>query len=216
MRRMSILMWVALFLLACVSCGGDEGKIRDLDLARLAAYLTGSFSSQEQAAADPSYRDIRLEMARIWRARTDGVWLYVEQAAAGSLDRPYRQGVYRVSRMNDYIFVINVFTLENPLRFAGEWKKEHPFAMLTPDSLSEREGCFFHLRKYGGAAFMGSTIGKGCTSILGGASYVTSEVTITEFDVTSWSRGFNDKEKQVWGASKGGYVFKKVEDYDCQ
>lgn len=49
------------------------------DLALLASWMTGSFSSGAQAAADSSYFDVRLQMVRIWPHRNDGYWLYVEQ-----------------------------------------------------------------------------------------------------------------------------------------
>ncbi|HRW89883.1 MAG TPA: CpcT/CpeT family chromophore lyase, partial [Flavobacteriales bacterium] len=63
-------------------------------LAELASWMTGSFSSAAQAEADTNYYAIELEMARIWPERTDGVWLYVEQAVAAKKEKPYRQRVY--------------------------------------------------------------------------------------------------------------------------
>jgi len=36
------------------------------------------------------------------------------------------------------------------------------------------------------------------------------EVVITETQMVSWDRGFDAGGKQVWGAEKGGYVFKKL------
>lgn len=47
-----------------------------------------SLNSGEQARADSSYFDIRLVMEPIWEDRTDGRWLYVEQAVAGHEVRP--------------------------------------------------------------------------------------------------------------------------------
>jgi len=32
-------------------------------------------------------------MVQIWEERTDGYWLYVEQAIAGYQDKPYRQRI---------------------------------------------------------------------------------------------------------------------------
>ena len=68
----------------------------------LAEWMSGSFSSAAQAADDPeNYFDIRLEMVPIWSERSDGPWLYVEQAAASALDRPYRQRVYHLVETED-------------------------------------------------------------------------------------------------------------------
>ncbi len=62
--------------------------------SRLAVWMTGSFSSATQAAAEPDDDfDIRLFMQPIWTERADGCWLSVEQAAASALERPYRQRV---------------------------------------------------------------------------------------------------------------------------
>jgi len=66
------------------------------------------------------------------------------------------------------------------------------------------------LRKTADGVFEGSTVGKGCASELRGASYATSEVRITPEQLLSWDRGFDAQGKQVWGATKGGYVFKKI------
>jgi len=92
--------------------------------------MTGSFSSEEQATADSSYFDIRLQMARIWSERTEG--------------------------------------------------------------------------------FVGGTEGKGCASDLRRATYATSEVVVKLDHLTSWDRGFDKSDRQVWGAEKGGYVFLKL------
>jgi hypothetical protein len=182
----------------------------DPELARLMTWMTGSFSSQAQAKADSSYFDIRLEMARIWTDRTDGYWLYVEQAAADYLDKPYRQRVYHVHRIDDTTLASDVYTFEEPLRFAGAWKDSHPLAALTPDSLSAREGCAILLYADGDTAFVGSTVDKNCSSDLRGASYATSEVRITADYLYSWDRGFDSNDNQVWGAESGGYHFDKI------
>jgi hypothetical protein len=43
--------------------------------------MTGSFSSEEQATADSSYFDIRLQMARIWSERT-GSYVFLKLPSA--------------------------------------------------------------------------------------------------------------------------------------
>lgn len=86
---------------------------------RLSSVLIGEFSSAEQAQLDPdNYFDIRLNSVQIWAGRDDGAWLYVEQASAEALDRPYRQRVYRLSK-SDRRFVSDVYTMPDPLTYAG-------------------------------------------------------------------------------------------------
>lgn len=180
------------------------------DLERLAEWMSGSFSSVEQAARDSNFFDIRLQMMPIWKDRTDGIWLYVEQAAADYLDKPYRQRVYKLLQEDENTFMSMVYTLNDPLRFAGAWQDETPLAGLTPDSLTEREGCAIILKKEGSDVFTGSTVDKNCSSNLRGASYATSEVTIRPTELISWDRGFDAEDNQVWGAATGGYIFKKT------
>jgi hypothetical protein len=180
------------------------------DLDRLVAWMSGSFSSQEQAAADPDYRDIRLHMAPIWKDRADGHWLYVEQAVASSADKPYRQRVYHVIQRADGSFESSVFKLPgDPLKYAGAWKNPAMFSELKPSDLEPRTGCSIVLTKKGDL-FEGSTTGKECPSDLRGAVYATSEVRIESSRMVSWDRGFDEKGEQVWGAAKAGYEFKKI------
>ena len=74
----------------------DAATAHEAELALVASYLAGEFSSAQQAGADPDYRDVRLRMTPIWAERRGEHWLYVEQALASTLDRPYRQRVYRL------------------------------------------------------------------------------------------------------------------------
>ena len=182
----------------------------DQDLIKLKTWMTGSFTSEEQAEADTNFYNIHLEMVQIWESRSDAIWLYVEQAAAWSLDKPYRQRVYRLIKNEDGSFESAVFLFNNPLRFAGAWKEEYPLKELSPDSLSERNGCAIILQPKD-QAFIGSTVDNHCSSELRGASYATSQVRIEKNVLTSWDRGFDENGNQVWGAVKGPYIFKKIE-----
>lgn len=178
-------------------------------LEKLTKWMSGSFSSAAQAAEDDSYFDIRLEMVPIWTARTDGKWLYVEQAAASNLDRPYRQRIYHVTLDDDGRFRSTVYELPEPLSLAGAWREPSRFDALGPDDLTLREGCAVILARESRKRFSGSTVEKECKSSLRGASYATSKVTVTRKAIESWDQGFDAGDTQVWGAEKGPYVFVK-------
>lgn len=172
------------------------------------ALMSGSFSSAAQAAEDESYSDIRLEMVPIWTERSDARWLYVEQATAAALDKPYRQRVYRVSRRDDGAIVSAVYELPgDALNFAGAWRDPARFHSFGPDELSPREGCEVILTRVGKSEWTGSTVEDRCKSTLRGASYATSEVTLSAAGIDSWDRGYNDGGEQVWGAEAGPYKF---------
>ena len=178
-------------------------------MSYLVDYMTGSFSSKEQAENDTNYFNIELEMVQIWKDRTDGPWIYVEQAVADSKENPYRQRVYQLKNRPDLRIESIVYTLPDPLKFAGDYKKEFPLLRITPDSLTLREGCEVVLYMTDNGYFEGGTVDKNCRSDLRGASYATSEVIIYNDKLISWDRGFNEDGEQVWGATEGGYIFKK-------
>lgn len=199
-----------------------ESQQKSIDMKSLVNLMEGSFSSEEQSISDTDYFDIRLEMKRIWKNLTteeeenknavDEYWIYVEQASAEALDKPYRQRVYRITRTYEGRFESAVFTFNNPLRFAGDWKLDEPLASLTSDSLTQKEGCTVTLTMMGKDHYEGGTTGKGCESELRGAKYATSEVEVLADRIISWDRGFDENDVQVWGAEKGGYVFKRIKN----
>lgn len=211
MRRCTLgwALWLGLATVAVRSAAAAAPFSPDLEL--LAGWMTGNFSSQAQAQRDSSFFDIRLTIAPIWKARRDARWFYVEQARGDKLDRPYRQRVYRVRESEPGVFESTVFTLPAPLRFVGAWKQALPLGTLTPDSLQERRGCavYLHRRDH---SFVGSTQGKDCPSELRGAAYATSEVRIDAAGMTTLDRGFDAAGQQVWGSTRGAYVFVRVEE----
>ena len=203
---------------ALIGCGGVMGEKfytyenpapRDLEVLTLAKMRTGSFSSAAQAAADADYHDIRLEVVEIWPERADGVWLYVEQAAAGSLDKPYRQRVYHLMRKDETKFTSDIYLLADEPAWAGAWREPARFAALGVDGLTLKEGCKTILERVNTYTFQGGTQEHDCPSELQGASYATTEVTVTPTFLKSWDRGYDGQNNLVWGAEKGPYVFVK-------
>lgn len=179
----------------------------ELDL--LVNWMTGSFNSEEQARNDSNYYNISLEMHRIWENKNDGYWLYVEQAVATAKDKPYRQRIYHIFE-EDGVLKSVIYSIPDEKKFIGGWKNISIFNNLAPEQLETREGCEVIIKRKDENTFIGSTVDKTCTSNLRGADYATTEVTITKDTMISWDRGFNDKDEQVWGATKGGYIFKKI------
>lgn len=184
--------------------------------------MAGSFSSAEQSLVDKDFRDIRLHMTLIWPSRTSDSekWLYVEQAMAEAQDRPYRQRIYRVTpgtseRGGVGTLVSEVFELpggpEGALMYAGAWQTPDSMETLSPEQLSKRDGCDVVLREVVAGTFEGGTVGKACLSSLRGATYVTSKVRMDATGLVTWDQGFDASDKQVWGAVKSGYEFRRVQ-----
>ncbi len=172
--------------------------------------MTGSFSSSAQAKTDSAFFDISLHMQPIWTDRKQGYWLYVEQAASSTPDKPYRQRVYHVEQITKNVFKSSVYLIRDEKRFVGQWRNPEAFNAITQQDLELKSGCAVILQMDMDGNFAGGTEGQGCESNLRGAQYATSKVTVTKDALISWDQGFDSSGKQVWGAVKGGYYFKKV------
>lgn len=201
-----------LFLLLSFTQIKAQDKIKESDLRNLYNMMIGSFSSENQSKVDSNYFDIRLKMVPMW-SESEYYWLYVEQAMATNENKPYRQRVYRLSKVNDTTIESRVYTIKNGENYFGDWKLENPLANLTIDSLEERKGCSIFLNKINKSEFSGSTNKTDCESSLKGATYATSFVNIYTDMIISWDRGFDKDDNQVWGAINGGYIFDKIENY---
>ena len=177
-----------------------------LDL--LKRYMVGSYSSAAQHARDTSYLDIELEMRRIWLKEPDGIWLYVEQAAAKKKEKPYRQRIYHLTQQDDSTFISTVCDLDSMHLFTGAYKDIARFNGLKPDEARPLPGCALVLHWRNGH-FIGTTKENECANAWGKATYATSEVDIGPDSMVSWDRGYDDTNTRVWGAEQGGYEFVK-------
>ena len=213
MRNRSI---AAVFMLVAGACGTvNQGPVPtaiapSASVDEAAAWMAGDYSSAAQAAKDPAnYKAVTLHMAPIWRDRADGRWIYVEQAMADSQDKPYRQRVYC---LKDHAGEVQSMVFElpgDPLAYAGAWKDASRMNALMPSLLTPRDGCSVYLKRGSDGSWSGGTRAQACESTLRGAAWATSEVTLTRDRIESWDRGFDKDGKQVWGATKGPYIFLK-------
>jgi CpeT protein len=127
---------IVLFILFLVSLQVQaQEKVKQKDLKKLLKMMIGSFTSEEQHKKDTAnYYNIRLHMSPIWKDKKDGYWIYVEQAVATKMEKPYRQRVYHVSVINDTTIQSKIYLLNDPLRFAGVWKEDKALSNLSTDS----------------------------------------------------------------------------------
>jgi hypothetical protein len=178
---------------------------------RLTSFMTGTFSSAQQARGDQNFRDVTLNVARLWSDRLDGPWLYAEQALTDAPDHPYRQRIFHLSPGSDGSVVCRVFDLPDPIAATGAWKDPARLAKLSPDALTSRDGCDLVLRPQPDGSFKGGTEGKACLSTLPGVAYTTNMTAISAKETITWERGYNASDTQIWGSLHGGYIFKRIE-----
>lgn len=189
----------------------SRGLAADCTPEKLAAWMSGAFSTTEQAHQDHDFRDLTLHAASIWSDRRDGPWLYVEQSMTDASDHPYRQIIYQLSAQDEHTVRAQLFELPEPIAATGAWKNPELLNKIDVAHLLPQPGCMllFHLQPDGG--FTGRTEGNGCASALRGASYSVSELSVSEKQMIVWDRGYNANGVQVWGSVSGGYIFKRSE-----
>jgi hypothetical protein len=205
---------LSLFVALAVPARGEPATPADVEA--VVERMIGHFTSAAQAKADREYFAVELRMVRIWPERAGEHWLYVEQAMAEAIDKPYRQRIYRVLAADGGKVESRVYELPDPKSAIGAWKKDRPLADLKPEELRKKKGCSIWLTKQPDGTWKGSTDGQGCGSELRGAKYATSEVVIVKDGLDTWDRGFNAAGKQVWGAVKGPYRFRRVSPPDAR
>ncbi len=216
-RRLTCLMLLA-GLTACVSPAAWKSDDAEL----LAEWMSGTFSSSAQSAAEfaagpdalralvaqhGEHADVRLHVVAVWTERTDGYWLYVERARANNPAAPYFQRVVRV-HVEGHLLVSDTYLLPGDAdRFDGAWRAPEPLADVAAGSLVLRSDDTLHWTRTVGGTFSGVPEYGSCSSVLQGATHAASRMTVSSERITSWDQGFDDSGKQVWGVTSGPYVF---------
>ncbi|MFN5246051.1 MAG: chromophore lyase CpcT/CpeT [Ignavibacteria bacterium] len=201
-----IIALFSIFFIGCASTNTQTNSSKDPALQEFARMLIGEFSSKEQSLQDTTYLNIHLSMSRIWDEDKSAIWLYVEQAMDAKREKPYRQRVYKLNHPRKDIFTSEIYTLKNQERFIGLQNDPTKRTMITPDMIELKDGCTVTMNKSIGI-YIGGTDADKCPSDLRGASYATTKIILKENMLESWDQGFDKNGVQVWGATKGGYIF---------
>ena len=208
MRKSIALCIVFVLIVGCKENTTNQPEDDKL-LNQLFTMMQGSFNSEIQSQVDSTYFNISLHMYPIWQDK--GKFLYVEQALSSMQNKPYRQRIYEIKRINDSTFSSSVYNLKVDSLWVGQWKNPKSFDSISIDDLILKSGCEVILKHIGPGHFVGKTGKTSCKSTLRGASYAQSEVEILEDKIISWDRGFDANGNHVWGAEKGGYIFNKLD-----
>jgi hypothetical protein len=182
-------------------------------LDELTALSVGSFTTLEQARRDARYGVAEAEVRRIWPKRTDGHWLYQEQALLGESaaaidpamkEKPYFARVIRSIEIAPGVVERSVHKLKDPARARGGWRAGAPLDGLSPDDLAPSE-CRITFERV--AECMWRSSSEKCPNAYKGAAYARSLGVVTEGRYANWDRGFAADGALVWGPASGGYVF---------
>jgi hypothetical protein len=181
-------------------------------LADYATHATGRFSSAAQHRADSAYDEVEAHVVRIWPERTDGIWLYQEQAiltgvAPGAAPRPYFQRVGHVTAAADGTLRRDNYTIKEALRFTGLGRAGYGGPMPTPGDLGPA-GCHNILEYVSAGFWTGRT--EDCANSHRGASRMISRAILARDRFVNWDRGIDAEGAHVWGPRTGGYVFDRL------
>ncbi len=201
---------LALALLAAAAVASDVPLAEDY-----ATSAIGHFSSEAQHAADPRYDWAEARIVRIWPARTDGVWLYQEQAivsAPGLLPaearrRPYFQFVARLTQIGPGLLRRDNFRVLDKAKWLGMTPTDVRQAALTPADLAA-PSCHNRMEQVALGVWTGRT--ESCTNAYKGAAWMQSLSVTTHDSYINWDRGFDAANSRVWGPAAGGYKFLRV------
>jgi hypothetical protein len=195
---------IAIALLMATTASAPDAAL--VEYARLAP---GRYTTAAQAARDPRYDVVEAEVVRIWPERSDGIWIYQEQAiinregmtAAQAKAQPYFQRVGHVHRAADGRLRRDNYVLKAPKAFIGRG------TALTPADLGPA-GCHNILERVAEAFWTART--EQCANGYKGATEMRSISVQTADTYANWDRGFAGDGRQVWGPADGGYIFVKM------
>jgi len=206
-KTIILITFIGLFI-SCKSSQGNASRTDSAAMDELVNIMQGFYSSEKQSVADTTYFNISLRMVPIWKNK--GHYLYVEQAMFEKQEKPYRVRIYKLTQKGA-TFISEIHTLKNEKEWIGKWQTPEAFDALSENDIDLKQGCEVVLKRIGKNKFVGQTGNKTCPSELRGASYASSKVTVTKNEILSWDQGFDKDDKQVWGATKSGYIFIKID-----
>lgn len=211
-----ICLAAALFLTASIAAAQDASK--DRDLRRLAEWMTGSFDTFAQVnadeEADAKYRHIRgtLQVVPVKiNGLTGALALYIENAAAETRTKPYRQRIYVLKRQGENI-IVEIHKINKPEDFTGAYKNPKLLEALAMERLTREPGCDMTFRRINSKLYKGAAgADKTCKSTLRGAAHTVSNTEITPTVLTNLDQGFDDAGAHKWGPPPGtiGHIFIK-------
>ncbi|MUL36278.1 chromophore lyase CpcT/CpeT [Gloeocapsopsis dulcis] len=198
------------------------------ELTALAQYLTGEFTNQEQAIAEPAwYVHLRLWHQPVSLFTEDSFTLFAEQANILKLDQPYRQRLIRIQQFPGKASLqVQYYMPKNPTALRGAGANPAILKSLTPDQFELLPGCLLDvtanqlerdcafLSAEGDRYHFKATLPpdrRCCFSYAGNTVQVSIGFEATPEEFLSYDKGIDSTTgKATWGAILGPYRFRKV------
>ncbi len=202
MKRTNLYIIISLIFFA-------QPSFAENHLEKLTTWFSGEYTTSEQAAVDSQTIELHLEVTPFSIKDQKGKWFYLETAFLSSPDSPYRQEVYHFHPSNFGFLNLDIYDISDPNLYLGALNNNSLLEEISLNKLTIKPGCSIYLKNIDDV-FIGSTSGKKCVSTLRNAHYAQTDFEITQVDFYLWERGFDLRNKQVWGQKESGYIFKKI------
>lgn len=213
--RLALMVLVAATMTAPSAADTADGPADPA--AEFASIATGSWTSRAQSM-DPRYDWVESETVHVLPGRSDGVWLYQENAIIavspeeaptdGVKDRPYFQIVIQLRSIGAHEVHATTYRLDTPEARAGArglWKSSSP--EFDPAWIGT-VACMSEMGRISEGYWTGQA---DCPNTYRGGVKVDSRSVRTPDSYVNWDRGFDAQGQHVWGPRDGGYVFLRQE-----
>ncbi|TNH79561.1 chromophore lyase CpcT/CpeT [Aeromonas sobria] len=196
-------------LCSCLVLAGSAPQATPLkpSMEPLLSWLSGDFSSKEQAGYDSRFTSAELRLREIWPGYQGYRWVYAEQYLTLRSIRPFRQRIYRFSPAPDGRILMAELTMPRAIDFAGAWRQPALLDSLTPQQLSLRHGCEIWLSRTASGEYAGHTRVGHCATDFGGASTLVQHIWIGPNSIRLLDRAYDNQGGSRWGSPGEGYVY---------
>ena len=155
-------------------------------MSLLVRYLTGTHETIRQDENLGSYLPMKVRFAPLWAGAKEGeYWLYEEVVETEPREKVVLQRFIRFTEAGGVIHAVAHDLPGNPGRYAGEWRKEKPFASLKPEELKARAGCDIEFTQQGDVLFNGGQRNETCPGRVKGA-HEHVEMYVTASSLRLW------------------------------
>lgn len=105
--------------------------------------LTGHYTNidSDLAPNDPFQKPQEIVFIPIWPERTYEYWVAVYRFSPGAYDVPVIQHIFQLKPYKPDTLQVLDYEYKNPSQYAQEWRKEKPFAGLSPDQFLIKKKC---------------------------------------------------------------------------
>lgn len=172
-------------------------------LVKLMSGLVGKYSNQNQAKFDSSYPMVHLNIQPVKVNQDNNNWLLFEFSNSSNDFDSCFKFLFQIFELNDSVVVFKPFQFSSN---QTNWNIEKTnFNELTP-----KMGCAIFLKKVSHHLFVGQTHGIDCKINEKANGFQTISLSLNKNEINWWNIGYDSLGNQVWGNTKGGYIFNKT------